>query len=261
MYTTQDHTGKFLTITSPPHRIISLVPSITELLYNLDLNERVIGITKFCVHPDEWFRTKTRVGGTKNISIEKIQQLQPDLIIANKEENMKEQIEELEMICPVFTTDVDSVASGIQMIRDIGNITDASKKATKIADQIIQNLKNAEPDRQINTLYLIWKEPYMAAGGDTFINDMMRYAGFKNALEKLTRYPNLTEDDIRKYNPELILLSSEPYPFKEKHLQELQEICPNAKIMLVDGEMFSWYGSRMMKSSVYFESIKQTIAK
>ena len=257
MYTTQDHTGKFLTIASPPIRIISLVPSITELLYNLDLNERVIGITKFCVHPDEWFRTKTRVGGTKNISIEKIHKLQPDLIIANKEENVKEQIEELEMICPVFTTVVDSVASGIQMIRDIGNITDAEKQANKIADQIIQNLKNAEPDRQINTLYLIWKEPYMAAGGDTFISDMMRYAGFKNALEKLTRYPNLTEDDIRKYNPELILLSSEPYPFKEKHIQELQEICPDANIMLVDGEMFSWYGSRMLYAGEYFNILRK----
>jgi ABC-type Fe3+-hydroxamate transport system substrate-binding protein len=259
VYTTQNHTGKFLTITSPPHRIISLVPSITELLANLNLDDRVVGITKFCVHPNEWYRTKTRIGGTKNINIAKIQQLQPDLIIANKEENVKEQIEHLEMVCPVFTTVVDSVASGIQMIRDIGKITDTEKEANNIADQIIKNLKNAEPDRKINTLYLIWKEPYMAAGGDTFISDMMHYAGFKNALSEMKRYPSLSEDDIRKYNPELILLSSEPYPFKEKHIQELQEICPDANVMLVDGEMFSWYGSRMMHAGVYFNILRKKV--
>jgi ABC-type Fe3+-hydroxamate transport system substrate-binding protein len=228
-------------------------------LHDLNLNERVVGITKFCVHPDEWYRTKPRIGGTKNINIPKVQQIQPDLIIANKEENVKAQIEQLGMNYPVFTTVVDSVASGIQMIRDIGNITGASKEANKIADQIIQNLKNEESVRKINTLYMIWKEPYMAAGDDTFISDMMRYAGFKNVLQKINRYPNLSNDDIRNYNPELILLSSEPYPFKEKHIQELQEICPGAKIMLIDGEMFSWYGSRMSHAYEYFQLLKNNL--
>lgn len=259
MRTIQDHTGKFLSIPTPPQRIISLVPSITELLFDLELGDRVVGITKFCVHPDEWFRKKTRIGGTKIVHIETIRKLQPDLIIANKEENVKEQIEQLETICPVYTTVVSNIATAIQMIRDIGNITSASKEANRIADQIIQNLKNAESIRQINTLYLIWKEPYMAAGADTFISDMMRYAGFNNALGDMKRYPTLTDDDIRKYNPELILLSSEPYPFKEKHIQELHEICPDAKIMLVDGEMFSWYGSRMIHAGEYLFNMNQKL--
>ena len=259
MRTVQDHTGKLFSLPTAPLRIISLVPSITELLYDLDLEDRVVGITKFCVHPEAWFRNKIRIGGTKNIHTEKVRQLQPDLIIANKEENVKEQIEELEKFSPVYTTVVDSVTSAIQMIRDIGNITDTAGKANEIADRVHDLLKKPIWQSHIRTLYLIWKEPYMGAGGDTFINDMMEHAGLKNVIRHLNRYPSLSEDEIKECNPELILLSSEPYPFKEKHICELQGICPAAKIMLADGEMFSWYGSRMIDANEYFHIIKNNL--
>jgi ABC-type Fe3+-hydroxamate transport system substrate-binding protein len=252
-----DHTGKFLSIPNRPQRIISLVPSITELLFDLGLNDRVIGITKFCIHPHEWFITKTRAGGTKNVKIETIQRLQPDLIIANKEENVKEQIEFLEKNWPVFTTVVDSVGSALKMIRDIGNITGTEIKANTLIYKITQDLK-IQNTIGLNTLYLIWKEPYMAAGGDTFISDMMNHAGFRNAIQTLSRYPILSEKEIRSIKPEIILLSSEPYPFKEKHIQELQIICPCSKILLADGEMFSWYGSRMQYTLSYFNHLRQS---
>ena len=259
MYTTKDHTGKFLTVKTPPQRIISIVPSITELLADLNLDERVVGITKFCVHPNHWFTQKPRMGGTKNVNISKIQQLQPDLIIANKEENVREQIEELEKISPVFTTIVDSVAAAVKMIRDVGNLTDKSKKANEIAQSILASFDNISIQSHKMALYLIWKDPYMAAGVDTFISDMMRYAGYKNVLYNMKRYPVLTEHQIKELKPEVIFLSSEPYPFKEKHIQELSTICPDATIKLVDGEMFSWYGSRMVYSSQYFKSINKDL--
>jgi ABC-type Fe3+-hydroxamate transport system substrate-binding protein len=254
-----DHTGKFLSIPTTPKRIISLVPSITELLFDLGLHDRVVGITKFCVHPDEWFRTKPRVGGTKNLNLSAIKILQPDLIIANKEENEKDQIEQLTKTYPVFTTVVDSVASGVQMIKDVGAITNADHNAQKIADEISENLKK-QYLKDIRTLYLIWKDPFMAAGGDTFISDMMEYAGFRNAIHHIYRYPTITEEDIKNINPEIILLSSEPYPFKEKHIQELQSICPLAKTCVVDGEIFSWYGSRMRHAFNYFNILHNKIS-
>lgn len=259
MINIQDHTGNFISIPSSPQRIVSLVPSITELLYDLNLGDRVVGITKFCLHPEQWFKDKPKIGGTKNIHIAKIQELQPDLIIANKEENVKEQIALLQQFCPVFTTMIDTVASATQMIRDIGLITSTTEKENEIADRIFRDFSRLQPNHRIPTVYLIWKAPYMSVGGDTFISDMMQYAGFDNMMKKETRYPIIDEYLIQQLNPELILLSSEPYPFKDKHIDELQTICPAAKIMLVDGEIFSWYGSRMLLAFNYFEKLRQKI--
>lgn len=260
MLSIQDHTGKLVNIANPPSRIISLVPSLTELLYDFGLDESVIGITKFCVHPANWFNSKTRVGGTKNINIELIRSLQPDLVIANKEENVKEQIEAVEDFCPVYTTDVKNIDNAITTIRNLGIVTHVEEKANQIADTIQELFKKSRIDYNIDALYLIWKTPYMTVGGDTFINDMMNYVGLRNIMEDQQRYPELTKEAIQLFNPSVILLSSEPYPFKETHKAELQRICPKAEIILVDGEMFSWYGSRMLSSSRYFEILKRQIA-
>lgn len=243
-------------ISARPQRIISLVPSITELLYDLELDDEVIGITKFCVHPDKWFRTKTRIGGTKNINIEKIKLLHPDLIIANKEENVKEQVESLSNLYPVWLTDITDLDDALKMIKACAYITGKKEKV----EMIIRNIKNSFvqniPDNKFKkALYLIWQNPYMSIGGDTFINDMLKKAGFKNSLQDKTRYPSLTNDEIIALNPEYVLLSSEPFPFKQKHIDEMQSLLPDAKIKLVDGEMFSWYGSRMMYAAPYFKTL------
>lgn len=241
-----------------PKRIVSLVPSQTELLYTLGLNERVVGITKFCVHPEEWFRSKQRIGGTKNINIDKILSLQPDLVIANKEENVKDQVEALAKRVPVLVTDINNLQQALGMIRDIGEITRTEEKAGELIEAIGKNFKalaDEVPVEKKTCAYLIWKDPYMTVGHDTFIHHMLQYCGFTNAFEHLARYPEVSVADMRAKGCEYILLSSEPYPFAEKHIHELNRELPQSKIILVDGEMFSWYGSRLLEAAEYFRRL------
>lgn len=240
----------------PPQRIISLVPSQSELLSYFGLEKGVIGITKFCVHPQQWFKTKTRVGGTKNLNINLIRKLQPDLIIANKEENVKEQIEELAKIFAVWVTDVNTLDDGLQMINDVGELTHKKKKAETLIKLIKSKFSQLQtPNYKLSTCYLIWQKPYMTIGGDTFINDMMKHCGLKNIFANKTRYPEITVDQLSTSKVQLILLSSEPYPFQQKHVEELQKQLPGKKITLVDGEMFSWYGSRLLQAPAYFKKL------
>jgi ABC-type Fe3+-hydroxamate transport system substrate-binding protein len=241
-----------------PQRIVSLVPSQTELLFDLGLEEETVGITKFCVHPESWFRSKTRVGGTKSINIDKIKALKPDLILANKEENVKDQIEALTEIAPVWVSDIRTLEDGLEMIRTVGKLTDRFEKADIIAKLIqhrFEHLQQSIPQQKQSTLYLIWRNPWMSIGQDTFIHHIMQTAGLNNVCGDQTRYPELTDEQIIKLNPSLILLSSEPYPFKEKHIAELQSLLPQAKILLVDGELFSWYGSRLLHTPPYLEKL------
>lgn len=244
----------------PPKRIISLVPSQTELLHDLGLAEEVIGITKFCVHPQSWFRTKTRIGGTKNVNIEKVKTLQPDLILANKEENVKEQIEELEKIAPVWVSDVNNLDDAFEMINSIGLLTGKSEKSTAINQNIQHQFQQLETQHhQLQTAYLIWRNPYMTIGGDTFINDMLNRCGLQNVFESQKRYPAISLEQLKERNVQLVLLSSEPYPFKEKHIEEIRSVLPAAKILMVDGEIFSWYGSRLLYATQYFRELMNKI--
>lgn len=256
----KDQLNRSLHIDYIPKRIVSIVPSQTELLFDLGLDTEVVGITKFCVHPERWFRNKVRVGGTKNINVEIVKRLKPDIILANKEENTKEDIELLQDICPVWVSDIQCFDHALEMIEQIGDIAGKAEKA----QIIVQKLKT---DRSIalnsthqsyHALYLIWKNPYMAAGSDTFIHDMMHIAGFQNVISK-SRYPVLEIETIVQLNPEVILLSSEPFPFKQKDIDELASILPASKIILVDGELFSWYGSRLLQSFDYFSALHEQI--
>jgi len=239
-----------------PRRIVSLVPSQTELLHYLGLQDETVGITKFCIHPKEWLSSKTRVGGTKTLNIAAIKKLQPDLIIANKEENIKEQIEALANDYTVLVTDVNNVAEALQMIRTIGKITGKAAKAKTLVAAIEAAFLNIRlSNTPVNTAYLIWNKPYMTIGGDTFINDMLAKAGLKNIFARKTRYPEVTIADLQASHCQLIILSSEPYPFKQKHIAELQQHLPGTKIILADGEMFSWYGSRMLLAAEYLQMV------
>jgi ABC-type Fe3+-hydroxamate transport system substrate-binding protein len=236
-----------------PKRIVSLVPSQTELLFDLGLETETIGITKFCIHPSNWFKTKERVGGTKTVNIDKVHQLQPDLIIANKEENIKEQIEALAADYPVWISDVNNLQDALQMIADIGTLTGKSA----VANTLISNINKAfyempKMKMPFKTGYLIWQKPYMTVGADTFINDMLHQCGFENIFSTKTRYPEVSIAQLQTAHCQLLLLSSEPYPFQQKHIDELSQQLPSTKIILADGEFFSWYGSRMLQSPAYF---------
>jgi ABC-type Fe3+-hydroxamate transport system substrate-binding protein len=240
-------------------KIISLVPSQTELLYDLGLDEEVIGITKFCMHPEKWFRTKTRIGGTKNIDIEKIFSLKPDLVIANKEENVKGQIEALREFTQVYISDIKNLADALNMISEVGKLTGKEFKSHTLIEKIKTRFSKFKPTAKTPAAYLIWRNPYMATGGDTFISDMMRHCGFKNIFENALRYPEINIEQLKATDCKALLLSSEPFPFKQKHVEELKPLLPGIKIMLVDGEIFSWYGSRLLYAPEYFEQLIQSL--
>jgi ABC-type Fe3+-hydroxamate transport system substrate-binding protein len=238
-------------------RIVSLVPSQTELLHYLGLEAETVGITKFCIHPQQWFATKARVGGTKTVNIPAVEALRPTLIIANKEENVKEQVEALAEKFPVWLTDVNTLEDALQMIADIGALTGTATRAKTLAGEISRyfSLLQQQQSRPVKTAYLIWRKPYMAAGGGTFINDMLSRCGFYNVLKDIARYPEVTIAQLVNTGCEMLLLSSEPYPFKQAHIDELLQAMPGTKILLVDGEMFSWYGSRLLLAPRYFLQI------
>ena len=241
-----DQLGNTLELDSTPKRIISIVPSQSELLFDLGLDNEVVGITKFCVHPQHWLKEKSVIGGTKKLHIEKIRSLDPDLVIANKEENNKEDIESIEVFCPVWVSDVKDVESALEMIQSMGDLVGKRREADELFERIyagFQRLKNRQLKKAI---YLIWRNPYMAAGSDTFIHDIMNRVGYKN-LVSANRYPEITLSEMKSLDPDIVLLSSEPYPFREKHIEKLNSVF-DCDIKLVDGELFSWYGSRMLKA-------------
>ncbi len=240
------------------NRIISLVPSQTELLWDLGLREEIIGITKFCIHPTELFNKATRVGGTKNLNIDLIRQLKPDLIIANKEENEKSQIEILQMEFNVHVTEIYTLDNSYKMIIEVGALVGKSENAKSLVGNIkseFSNLPTIINPKEV--LYLIWKDPFMAAGKNTIISDLLIKAGFENILST-TRYPELSLKQIEDLKPDIIFLSSEPFPFSEKHFKEFDSII-DSKLMIVDGEMFSWYGSRLLKAPAYFKYLQKMI--
>jgi ABC-type Fe3+-hydroxamate transport system substrate-binding protein len=256
-----DQLNRTIELRFSPQRIISLVPSQTELLFDLGLSEQVIGITKFCVHPQQWFQTKTKIGGTKMLNIKKIKALQPDLIIANKEENVREQVEELAMDLPVWVSDVATLEGALQMIENIGVLTAMAKESKALVEEIHTAFTFLQTNKQkIKTAYLIWKDPYMTVGGDTFISDLLNKAGFENVFASRQRYPGVTLKELQGANCQTVLLSSEPYPFKQKHIDDIQQHLPGTKIFLVNGEMFSWYGSRLRYAPAYFKNLLAEIA-
>ncbi len=248
-----DQLNRTIFLSNPPKRIVSLVPSQTELLVDLGLEDRIIGVTKFCVHPSDLRQKKTIVGGTKNYRMDVIDSLQPDLIIGNKEENDQEGIEKLASTYPVWMSDIVRVEDSLKMILALGKITDTQIKAEEIVNQLKIDLNIPLPYKG-TAVYLIWNDPIMVVGQATFINEMLSVAGFKNLIQT-SRYPEITSEELRVLNPDNLLLSSEPFPFKEKHLRFFKTLLTNAKVRIVDGELFSWYGTRLLKALPYFKSL------
>jgi hypothetical protein len=251
-----DQTNHSVLLENKPRRIVSLVPSQTEYFFDLGLDSEVIGITKFCIHPKEWRKTKTIVGGTKKLSIAKIKALNPDLVIGNKEENNRADIEAIREFCPVWLSDVSSLDDAYDMMSVLGEMVEKQKKATDIINDIKAGFKTISSlNVAIHALYFIWKNPYMVAGSNTFIDSLLSECNISNALGDKTRYPEIALKEVDRESINLILLSSEPFPFKERDKKELEECFPGIPIEIVDGELFSWYGSRLSKSPMYYNQI------
>lgn len=246
-----DQMNRTIDIPEKPQRIISLVPSQTELLVDLGLEDRLVGLTKFCVHPKGLKKQKTIIGGTKNFHFDKIDALKPDLIIGNKEENYQEGIEQLAEKYPVWMSDIYTLDDALEMMLGIGQITGAIDLARDIVVKIRKDLDSL-PQMEGSAIYLIWKDPLMAVGQQTFIDDMLKRIGLTNLMTK-PRYPEISIEDLKKLSPDFLLLSSEPFPFKQKHLEEFESFLPQTQVALVDGEMFSWYGSRILKVRDYIK--------
>lgn len=257
-----DQLGTVHVFENTPKRIVSLVPSQTELLFDLGLEDNIVGITKFCVHPFHFKSTKTIVGGTKQVKLDKIIALQPDIIIANKEENTLEIVKELEQICPVWVTDIVTIEDNLKMIEDFGLIFNKRTNAQKWIDKIVfawEDFKIFIENKPIfKVAYFIWANPYMVAGGGTFINELLKLNHFENIYDNNPkyegRYPEIVFQKMRiQGDPEILFLSSEPFPFKDEHAFELGRHTHHAKTIFVDGEMFSWYGTRLLKAFDYFK--------
>jgi ABC-type Fe3+-hydroxamate transport system substrate-binding protein len=257
----KDQLNRPIYLKSVPKRIVSLVPSQTELLYDLGLESSIVGITKFCVHPIHFKKEKTIVGGTKDVHFDKIKALHPDIILCNKEENTLEMIQQLETIAPVHISDIVTIEDCLELIGMYGAIFYKESKATEISSEIqskYENFKEFIMDKpSLKTAYFIWKKPWMIAAKATFIDEMMHLNKFDNYYKHLKRYPEVNLLANKKESAELVLLSSEPFPFKEKHKDVMKNYFPDAKILVVDGEAFSWYGSRLLKAFDYFKSLHQ----
>lgn len=259
----KDQLHRTLHLHKTPKRIVSLVPSQTELLIDLGLKDSIVGVTKFCVHPKQLRTEKAVVGGTKQVHLDKIRELQPDIILCNKEENTKDMISELEQIAPVHISDIYSIEDSLELIEMYGNLFDTSENAKTIIEDIkakLTDFKAFVSDRKkLKVVYFIWKNPYMVAANQTFINEMLSMNHFENSYQDVSRYPEISLSELKEKQPDLILLSSEPYPFKASDIDEFNTVCPDAKIKIVDGEAFSWYGSRLLKAFEYFTALQKAL--
>ena len=243
----------------PPARIVSLIPSTTELLCRLGLADAVVGITAYCREPAELLRGKTRIGGEKDPDLERIRALAPDLVIANVEENVRDHVDTLRgWGIPVHVTYPRTVAGAIAMIRELGAVTGAADRATALADdlegrlaRVREELRGREAPR---VFYAIWRGPYMTIGRETYIHDMLTVCGAANVFaDARDRYPAVTLDEIAARRPDVILLPDEPFRFRPAHVAEfagLRDVpaVRDGRIHLVDGKPFSWHGHRIAEA-------------
>lgn len=255
-----DQMNRRLELEKIPQRIVSLVPSQTELIADLGLEEQIVGVTKFCVHPKELRKRKQVVGGTKQVHPEKIAELAPDIILCNKEENTPEIVEELQRLAPVHVSDIKTIDDSLELIREYGMMFDAKEKASEVVGKILDEKKAFEEfisqRPQKKTAYFIWKNPWMVVAQDTFIDHLLELNNFRNVFAgSKSRYPEVRPEELQDLEPELVLLSTEPFPFKEDDKEELSKVVRKDCIQIVDGEYFSWYGSRLIEAFNYFKRL------
>jgi ABC-type Fe3+-hydroxamate transport system substrate-binding protein len=259
----EDQLGRKVLLQESPQRIVSVVPSQTSLLFYLGLGDRIVGRTKFCIHPRDKVLSCSVVGGTKNLRLSAIQALQPDLILANKEENDRQQIEALAINYPVWVSDIATLEAAMDMIRSVGQMTQTETLSEELMQAIAKERKvwqQRPAHSPLRAAYLIWQDPLMVTAGTTFIDTLLQEAGFVNVFGHLERYPQISPEQLSASQPDVVLLSSEPYPFREKHIPAFQTLLPSSRILIADGELFSWYGNHLLHSFAYFRHLHQVLA-
>ena len=255
--TTVDALGQSFSCNVPPTRVVSLVPSITETLFDMGVWDSVVGVTRYCVHPETATTDKTVVGGTKKINVDVIKQLNPDLVLCNQEENTPEIIHNLESAgirCHVsFPTDIPTA---VQSIVNLSLLFGKEQWAKEWTNQVQTGLQ--QPYVPFRYAYFIWRKPWMISGQDTFITQMLSTVGGVNVSCTEDRYPEVQISELIRTQCDAFLLSSEPFPFTKKHMLELEShgIEPN-KIHFIDGEMCSWHGTRLLRGLEYLRQWRQ----
>jgi ABC-type Fe3+-hydroxamate transport system substrate-binding protein len=255
----KDQIQKDLNIKSRPTKVVCLVPSLTELLVDLGLENRIVGVTKFCVHPGHIRKSTSVIGGTKTVKIDKVKSLYPDFILANKEENELEHIESLAESFPVYVSDIKSIEDLQSLIQDLASIFEIDSQSSQLINNLKSKYESFKVDMnkmpKLKVAYFIWRDPWMVAGSSTFIDYMLELNNFENVFGSLSRYP---EVDLNKLpQMDYAFLSSEPFPFEHKHKKELP--VEASKIQIVDGEYFSWYGTRLLKALEYFRNLRDKL--
>jgi iron complex transport system substrate-binding protein len=255
-YTVKDDLQRQVTFDFPPQRLVSLCPSLTETLFALGLDEQIVGRTSYCVHPARRVKNVRVIGGTRSVDVGRVRALKPDLVIAEKEENPRQVVEALAEALPVYVIDVTDYETALRAIRSLGALTDRAAQADMLVHDIRAAFAKLRPGAPSRVAYLVWGGPYMAAGRNTYIHALLEKCGFENVCGQLAgRYPRLTLETLRELAPHYVLLSSEPFRFDDSHLAELASQIANARVVRVDGEMFSWYGSRMLVAAGYLQGL------
>ncbi|WP_042478518.1 ABC transporter substrate-binding protein [Bacillus ndiopicus] len=259
MRTITDHIGRQVLCPNQPQRIISICPAITETLFALGAEELLVGCTKYCIFPKGQVEKFTKVGGTKQVDVDLIELLQPDLILAEKEENTEEIVTQLEKIASVFVAEVQSIEDGYRLIETLGMLTNKGNKATELVQASKAGFDSLPQQSLGRAAYAIWRKPYMVVGDTTYINDVLARLGFENPFAKMDgRYPSVSQEQFQAAQLDVLFLASEPFPYSEKHISEFQAFLPNTKIMLVDGEMF-WYGAKMIEAMTYLKELVEQL--
>lgn len=261
MPTATDARGCTLSLEAPPARIVSLVPSQTELLAHLGLDDQVVGLTRFCERPEHWRTNKTIVGGTKQVDLDTVRALNPDLILANHEENTADDVAALDDIAPVFVTEVKTVSGALDMIRTVGALTGTSDRTSTLVGRIISRFRALPDFPSLRAVYFIWREPYMTVGRDTFIHDVMQWGGFHNLYAGRTRYPDVSLETLSEQEPDVLLCATEPFPFHDadRFTDDLRAAVPKTPLEIVDGQPFSWYGPRLLETPSYLRTLRKTL--
>lgn len=251
-----DASGVPLAPGGPPRRIVSLVPSTTETLCALGLGQALVGVTVYCREPRPVVAGKTRVGGEKDPDLDRIRALAPDLVVANIEENRREDVAALRAAgIPVWVTYPRTVLDGIAMVRELGQVTGTEARAAEIAGELERLYREAAEAAAarppVAVFYPIWREPWMTINRDTYVHDLLQVCGGRNVFaDHPERYPRITLDEVAARRPEVILLPDEPFRFRRAHLRDFapyREVPAVAagRIRLVDGKPFSWHGPRI----------------
>lgn len=264
MKTIIDQTGNEIRVADEIESLVSLVPSLTELLFFFKMDEKIKGVTDFCVHPVDKVALKTKVGGPLNFDIDKIESLRPDIVFASKGENSKGLVNKLMEKVPVFICDINSLEDAFKAIEKIGFICNQTDLAQNLTQNLSISFDKLKEPTGISVIYLVWEKPFIVAGNNTIVHDILTKTGIKNAFGGIKGYQKITNKQLTEAQADIVLLPSEPFQFGQHHIEQYKQLLPHCKVLLVDGQYFCWYGNRLLLAVNYLKNLKllmQSICK